>query len=170
MDRIRYKYAADCKLTGTDILGRLTKTFRTHNIQPVQLYDVAKIHIVIDGNPEQIKLSTYSILLNGISWYNKYGYLSDTHEKEVANNNKVANSYITPKLMKEINKVFDGSYVISPKTTFREFTQSVNEVRLDDSIPEEQKNKFIRAYFLIEEYLTKNKKIKYNYYDLKLQK
>ena len=169
VDRIRYKYAAECRLTGTDILVRLTNTFRTHNIQPVQLYDVAKIHIMVDGKPEQIKLATYYILLNGISWYNKYGYLSDKHENEMTNNNKVANSSITPKLRNEINKVFDGSYMVLPKTTFRQFTQSVNEVRLDDSIPEEQKNRFVRAYLLIEEYLTKNKKIKYNYYDLKLR-
>lgn len=169
VDRIRYKYADECKLTGSDILSRLTKTFREHNIRPIQLYDVAKIHIVVDGRPEQIKLSTYSILLNGISWYNKYGYLSDTHEHEVAVNNSVANTPIPPKLQKDVNKVFGDSYNVPIGTTFREFTQSVNEIRLDDSVSEEQKNKFMRSYLLVEEYLTKNKKIKYSYYDLKLR-
>jgi hypothetical protein len=169
VDRIRYKYAAECKLTGTDILRRLTNTFLTHNIQPVQLYDIAKIHVTINNTPAQINLAIYSILLHGISWYNKYGYLSDTHDREVENNREVANSPITPKLRKDINNVFGDTYNVEPNTTFRAFTESVNEVRLDGSIPDERKEQFIRAYLLMEAYLIKNKKIKYSYYDLKLR-
>lgn len=169
VDRIRYKYAAECKLTGTDILVRLTNVFKKNNIKPVQLFDVATISAVIDGSPTPIKLSIYQILLNGISWYNRYGYLSDMHESEMATNDKFANSHIAPKLLKEINESFEGSYVVPKKTTFREFTQSVNEVRLDESVSPELKNRFIRAYLIIENYIVKNRKIKYAHYDLKLR-
>jgi hypothetical protein len=172
IDRIKYKYGTDCKLTGTNIITRLTGMFRDNHISPVQLYDAAKIHIVVDGKPHALKLSTYHILLHGVSWYNKYGYLTDMHSREVENNERVANTILPPKVRKEATKALGDS--IPETTTFREFTRMVDNARLGKSGSEEDKNRFMRAYLVVEDYLensksNKNMKIKYDFSGLKLR-
>jgi len=165
IDRIRYKYGEECRLSGSIILEKLTRTFKDNNISPVFLYDVAKINIEVDGAPKQFSLSTYNILLHGVSWYNKYGYINHKHAEEMAINNMEANKAISSQLLAKINEALDGVYVVPKTTTFREFAQIVDDTRRNHSLPPEIKNNFMRAYLVVNDYFMKNKtKLKYDFY------
>ena len=168
VDRIKYKYASECTLTGTDVLVRLTDIFQTHHIPHVQIYDSARIHIKVDGKPHELKLSTYHILLHGESWYNKYGYRGDKYAIEFEKNAKLRGSILSPKLHKSVNEALEGVYVFPKKTTFGEFVKKIDEVRRDTSMNSTQQNAFMRAYLRVEEYLIDNKKVAYDFSDLKL--
>jgi hypothetical protein len=164
VDRIKYKYASKCALTGTDVLVRLTELFKKHQIPRVQLYDAATIHITVDGQPKEMKLSTYNILLHGESWYNRYGYRGYKYEADKVKNDKIRNTKIPPKLRNDFeNTQMDKS------TTFGEFAQTVDSMRRDKSTPAETMNAYLRDYLLVEDYLTKTKKIAYDFSDLKLR-
>ena len=169
IDRIKYKYGPECGLSGTSILSRLTNMFKMHRTPGVQIYDSASIHTLVNGEPRDIKLSVYLILLNGESWYNRYGYRSDNYATEVEQNNAFSNKPLTPQLLRSINNGLSGIHEFSKGTTFRECVQKINETLRDRTSPEEQRVAFTLAYFKIEDYVTKNKKIKYDYSGLKLQ-
>jgi hypothetical protein len=170
VDRIKYKYGSECSLTGTDVLVRLTKLFREQHIPRVQIYDSARIHIMVDGKPHELKLSTYHILLHGESWYNKYGYRGDRYETESEKNNKLRGSNLSPKLLKSVNNALEGVFVFPKNTTFSEFVKKVDEQRRDMLVEPEIQNLFMRAYLLVEEYLNNNRKVAYDYSDLKLRR
>lgn len=169
IDRIRYKYAEDCKLSGTYVLTHLTSVIRTVDIPRVQMYDAARIHVMVDGEPQQFKLSTYHILLHGESWYNRYGYRSDTYEHERIKNQELGKSNMPPGLVKAVNEALEGVATIEKKTTFHQFAVQVDESQKDPSVSTEIKTKYLRAYLLVDQYLDKHKKIKYAYYDLSLR-
>ena len=165
VDRIKYKYASKCALTGTDVLVRLTELFKKHRIPRVQLYDAATIHVKVDDEPKEIKLSTYSILLHGESWYNRYGYRGDKYAADREKNEKIRNRKIPPNLRNEIANLH-----IDKSTTFGEFAKKVDSMRRDKSTPAETMNSHLRAYLQMEEYLTNpKKKIAYDFSDLKLR-
>ena len=164
VDRIKYKYASKCALTGTDVLVRLTELFKKHRIPRVQLYDAATIHVKVDDEPKEIKLSTYSILLHGESWYNRYGYRGDKYAADREKNEKIRNTKIPPNLRNEF-----ANLQIDKSTTFGEFAKKVDSMRRDKTTPAEMMNSHLRAYLQMEKYLTKTKKIAYDFSDLKLR-
>jgi hypothetical protein len=169
VDRIKYKYATDCTLTGTDVLMRLTAAFRTVQVPKVQMYDAARIYVDVDGEQKQMKLSTYYILLHGESWYSRYGYRSDEYETEKTKNRAVIDSKLTPNLVKDINAALETAGSVSRETTFGQFAKRVDDVRKDSASSPELKNNYLRAYLVMEAYLKKTKKIKYNFYGLILR-
>ena len=76
------------------------------------------------------------------------------------------------KVRKEATKALGDS--IPETTTFREFTRMVDNARMGKSGSEEDKNRFMRAYLVVEDYLensksNKNLKIKYDFSGLKLR-
>jgi len=78
----------NCKhanMSGTDILNKL---IHISNIlkMPISLLDVS--FIKIDESCEY-SLSHFYILLNGQSWYNKYGFISCSHDINVEHNNEI---------------------------------------------------------------------------------
>ena len=162
VDRIKYKYGSECSLSGTYIITKLTDLFKRHQFPHVQMYDSAKIHITVDGEPREINLFLYHILLTGESWYNKYGYRSDYYTDERKKNEEFVNKPIPPQLKKTLNAELEGIYTIPKGMTFRDFAIKIDSVRRDEFATPEQKNIFMRAYFIIEEYILDTKKIKYN--------
>ena len=82
----------NCELIyGTYIIENMIKIAKKLNIKYIDLQDETYIKI----NKYQINLSVYSILLYGISWFNKYDFLSIDHLKNIKFNEYIRNLTLT---------------------------------------------------------------------------
>ena len=99
--------------TGAALLSKV-ETFAKHlRITYITLDDESKIYIC--GN--QIDLAHFKILTTGMSWYNKLGYFSRSHESDMKANSAFIASPIATYLTQDITKTFppnsDGETVQS---------------------------------------------------------
>lgn len=99
-NKINLLYLFKCEVTsGTDILLKIIEMTKELKIKYIDLQDASVIKIEnryidpLDPKKVNIKeceysLSKYLILINGISWYNRYNFFSDDHLENVEYNNK----------------------------------------------------------------------------------
>ena len=95
-NKINLSYISKCDvISGSDILLKIIDLARELKIKYINLQDASVIKIENNNvDPTDSKtieceysLSKYSILINGISWYNKYKFFSDNHSENVKHNN-----------------------------------------------------------------------------------
>lgn len=72
--------------TGTKLLTKIEEFARLANIKCISLEDAS---VIEPCNGVRIKLYNLSILCTGQSWYNKHGYKSQNHSKEIAYNREL---------------------------------------------------------------------------------
>ena len=70
----------NCQYTGTQILKGLFKVAKKLQISRIKVKDLSVIRV--NDCTSSIDLAKKSILLNGESWYNKYGYYSLSHQED----------------------------------------------------------------------------------------
>lgn len=99
--------------TGTALLSKVETFARQIGITHITLDDESNIYIC--GN--QIDLAHFKILTTGMSWYNKHGYFSRSHEYDMKANSAFIASPIAAQLQPEIPKTF-------PPTSSDETVQS----------------------------------------------
>jgi hypothetical protein len=164
VDHIKYEKAKRCTLSGTEILTRLVSVLKKIDANEISLYDVAKYYM----HGTSIKVWIYSVLLHGISWYNRYGFKSAMHNHEISQNEKLANSAITPRLRAKISSNLPDGHSLTRGITLRQFAKQVDAAIKSQTTTDEDKKKWITGYKILEEWIEKGKKLKYQYYSLKL--
>jgi hypothetical protein len=157
IERIKFKYGEQCLLTGTEILQKLTNCFRELRLPKVVLFDVAK---VVFQESIQISMHKFNILLYGESWYNRFGYISADYKEEKEQNAKLQNTKISPQLLSKLKKEIPNCNInLSTGITFKQLGESINaELRTNKNTC------VLKLMQLLETYLDKTKKIKYNFY------
>jgi hypothetical protein len=110
--------------TGTALLTKVETFARQTRITHIQLSDNSNIYIC--GN--QIDLAYFKILTTGMSWYNKHGYFSSSHQSDMNANNEFIASPIAAQLtQEEITKTFPPT---SPDETVQSYvTRIFNSIR-----------------------------------------
>ena len=118
IEGIKYPDQSKCNMSGNDILLNLffIAKYKLH-LDTIDLFDESMLKSLIP-------LKNYSILLNGESWYNKYGYKSDQYDKEQTYNYNIIHNKIKPKLIEQINNIDD---TILPTLNYQ---NTVNEVMI----------------------------------------
>jgi hypothetical protein len=91
-------------------LGKILKNIT--NINKISLSDASDI--ILDGC--NFSLSKLYILMYGISWYNKHGFISMSHDSEVENNKKICKL----KLIDFLEKTTDNQFNYRKITMFNE--------------------------------------------------
>lgn len=77
-------------LSGTKILNILEKIAKKFRLNEIHLEDASYINIISSTNKEyNLSLKNIYILSDGISWYNKFGYISSNFEEEIIHNQKI---------------------------------------------------------------------------------
>src|SRR5437868_9695757 len=78
------------KVSGTTILNKIIALAKNINLETIDLVDGSSIYLnkQID-NKCYISLSALYILLHGISWYNKFGFISDEYNIEKTENDLI---------------------------------------------------------------------------------
>jgi hypothetical protein len=104
---IKYVNETNCVLSGNHILEKLEIFSKNIGIFSISLSDGSYIYI---DDTQFYNLSTYYILLHGISWYNSRGYISDKFKKEIIHNKKIINRPLNS--IKKINKNKDYEKLI----------------------------------------------------------
>jgi hypothetical protein len=108
-------------------MKHLTEAFLEYKPASVSLYDMAKLHVTVDGKPAEISLAIYNILLHGVSWYNKFGYVSDRFEAEQEYNNQIRQKKITKQLFTKItNIVPEWKSDLHPNMTHQEIMRHID--------------------------------------------
>lgn len=103
IDRIKYKYSEYCTMSGKEIMDRLNQSFHELKVPKVTLFDEAKVKFIgKDGKEYMIELKKYNILLYGMSWYNRFGYVSQDYVKELEHNREIRNAKLTAPFTKKI--------------------------------------------------------------------
>lgn len=87
--RLRYPNQFNCAMRGKDILANIQNAARILGVKQIIVSDYTEYEV---PDREPICLWRYHILIHGISWYNKYGYVSNNHEDEVRHNAAILNS------------------------------------------------------------------------------
>jgi hypothetical protein len=94
-NEIQINYLAKCgSESGTKILEKIISISEALKKRNTNLLDVSTvdIEVVIKNEDEEdtinysYSLAHFSILRTGISWYNKFGFISDDHDENVAHN------------------------------------------------------------------------------------
>ena len=75
-------------LTGTQILRCIINIAKILNLDKIDLIDTS---IINKGTKCEYSLAHYSILLNGISWYNSHNFFSTHHDANVEYNDNIRN-------------------------------------------------------------------------------
>ncbi len=84
-----------CVINGRKSLTNAIQIAHRLNYKYINLTDASYINYLhSESNTNcSVSLKYYNILLKGYSWYNKYGFYSDTHEQEQIEINRIRNSY-----------------------------------------------------------------------------
>jgi hypothetical protein len=77
------------KLTGTDIVKKIINFGKYINVSAIKLSDGSIMYI--DNKECMFPLPKFFILTTGISWYNKYGFISKEYQDEIEYNESVRN-------------------------------------------------------------------------------
>ncbi len=166
VDHIKYANGSDCKLSGNDILTRLNRVFWKLKSKKITLYDVATLNVT--NNPEhKIKMWIFNILLHGQSWYNRHFYKQRTYDTDMKFNDIFRKKTFTPVLIQQINRKFN-SLVVDKNTTFEEFAKRADAIWKNKETTNENRKLWYNAYIIMENYIIKNKKLKYEYFTLEL--
>ena len=104
--------------TGTALLSTVETFARQIGITYITLDDESKIYIC--GN--QIDLAHFKILTTGMSWYNKLGYFSRSHESDMRANSAFIASPIATYLTQDITKTFPPA---SPDETVQSYVTRI---------------------------------------------
>jgi len=130
---IKYDNETNCLLSGNSILEKIETFARNIGVSFISLNDDSQIYI---DEMNSYSLSTYYILLYGVSWYNKKGYVSSKSEKEKAYNKKIIETPMNnikglvsdllsyPKVAKALN-----GYGIQESETLNEIMQKLDGLR-----------------------------------------
>lgn len=73
-------------ITGNEILKRIELIAKDLNVYNIHLKDWSVINIYYNNNVYTIDLLILTLLLNGKTWYNNHGYLSEFYEDELKYN------------------------------------------------------------------------------------
>lgn len=106
-----------CVLNGRKSLTNAIQIAYKLNYKYINLTDASFInynHSESNSNCS-VSLKYYNILLKGYSWYNKYGFYSDTHEQEQIEIDRIRNSYFYM-IIYEFCEYDDDKYNIFMKT------------------------------------------------------
>lgn len=79
---IIYQLSKCGEISGTSILAKIIKIGKDLRKNTIDLADASDIYI----EDCKYSLSHYKILLTGQSWYNKFGFISENHDTDVAYN------------------------------------------------------------------------------------
>lgn len=104
--------------TGTALLSKVETFARQIGITHITLDDESKIYIC--GN--QIDLAHFKILTTGMSWYNKLGYFSRSHESDMRANSAFIASPIAAHLTQDITNTFPPA---SPDETVQSYVTRI---------------------------------------------
>ena len=160
IERIKFKYGEQCFLTGTEILQKLTNCFRELRISKVALFDVAKVEFQYGEESIQISMFVFNILLYGESWYNRFGYISANYKEEKSHNRKLQNTKIPPQLLSKLKKELPNCEIdFITGISFKEMGELINA-----ELRENKNTCVLKLMQLLEHYLERNKKIKYDFY------
>jgi hypothetical protein len=86
-NNIRISYISRCgEISGTEILNKIINIGREINASFISLVDASLLYPDTDC---EFDLAYYMILLNGQSWYNRFGFISQFHNREIRNNDKI---------------------------------------------------------------------------------
>jgi hypothetical protein len=109
--------------TGPALLSKIETFARQIEITHITLDDESNIYIC--GN--QINLAHFKILTTGMSWYNKLGYFSRSHDDDMIANTAFIASPIAAQLKPEITTTFPPA---SPDETVQSYvTRIFNSIR-----------------------------------------
>jgi hypothetical protein len=103
IDYIKYSNEFNCKLAGSVILRELIEIARKMELNYVELSDFSRIYrpgFISKGDTvsgeeryeNSYELAYYRILLEGQSWYNRIGFVSDSTPLEYAHNQQLRNT------------------------------------------------------------------------------
>ena len=86
-DKVYFIYIEEIsksKYSGTEILNKIEQLCKNFpEIVYIKLIDGSRILLEdTKGNPVNYTLSTLSIMISGMSWYNKHGYYQETFQKD----------------------------------------------------------------------------------------
>jgi hypothetical protein len=73
-------------ISGTEILTKIINIGKKMNINFISLIDAS---VLYQDTEYQFDFSYYMILLTGKSWYNSFGFKSETHHKDFNHNSKI---------------------------------------------------------------------------------
>ena len=104
--------------TGTALLSKVETFARQIGITHITLDDESNINIC--GN--QIDLAHFKILTTGMSWYNKLGYFSRSHESDMRANSAFIASPIAAHLTQDITNTFPPT---SPDETVQSYVTRI---------------------------------------------
>jgi hypothetical protein len=77
-------------MTGTQSLNKLINIARNLKLEKIELLDVSTIYFNKQKDINcMIDMKTLYILVNGMSWYNKFGFVSENYNVEADNNDAV---------------------------------------------------------------------------------
>ena len=160
---IKLLYLYKCEVnSGTEILLKIKKMAIELNITYIDLTDASIIEIDDCINICSYSFATYYILLYGISWYNKYGFVSTTHYEDKTYNNKIRklpfNKFIEQAINKYDIELLEIYKYKKKKLTKYNFKSSKNIIRkIEKYFPEicieSPTNDIIK---IIDSYLKKN--------------
>lgn len=86
-NNIRMSYISRCgEISGTEILNKIINIGREINANFISLVDASLLYQDTDC---EFDLAHYMILLNGQSWYNRFGFISKFHEREIRDNERI---------------------------------------------------------------------------------
>jgi hypothetical protein len=91
---------------GNDIVQRIVWFAKSYGCRKINLVDAARLIVGISRKNTYCKFKIYllSILTTGQSWYNKFGFVSDNYENEVANNRNLMNITVGDFINKGLKK------------------------------------------------------------------
>ena len=135
---ITLSYLYKCEaISGTEILLKLQKMAIDLKIIYIELQDASVIQINDCIDECSYSLSIYYILLYGISWYNKYGFISSDHVKNNIYNNekrKLPFNKFIEKAIQKYDKDFFNKDIKSRKNIIKKIKKYFPEICIETPI------------------------------------
>jgi len=119
-------------LSGTEILNILEKIAKKFILNEIHLEDVSHINIISSTNKEYgLSLKNMYILSEGLSWYNKFGYISSNFEEEIIYNQRIMDMELLEymSLILESNNNYLKEKILSSYNVIKkQFEQNINSL------------------------------------------
>ena len=112
------------ELSGTKILQCIINIGRLLYVKKITLLDESNLNT---KSKCEYSLANYYILLTGKSWYNSYGFISNTHDSNIADNENIRNK-------KLINFLVNKSDYDSIINVLRKEQYNIHDLTVSDSI------------------------------------
>ena len=142
-------------MSGTTALNKLINIAKNLNLQKIDLLDASEIHFnrqTYDNNCA-FELSTFYILLHGKSWYNNFGFISESCDTEYKDHNEQIikfplNKFIIESIgKKKYDKIKQLEENVKQLILFRDNKLSEDEVFVKDNY-----EKMLTEYKSIDDY------------------